>query len=94
MIGGSAEQAAARVRAAADAKGAAAVSAVLADAEVAATDVVLYAFGGAGALHACGVAEAAGITRVRSFLFGSIFSASGVASGDVRQVVEAVVNDR
>jgi len=93
VIGGSAEQAAARVRAAADAKGAAAVSAVLADAEVAATDVVLYAFGGAGALHACGVAEAAGITRVRSFLFGSIFSASGVASGEVRQVVEAVVND-
>ena len=91
VIGGSAEQAAARVRAAADAKGAAAVSAVLADAGVAAADVVLYAFGGAGALHACGVAEAAGITRVRSFLFGSIFSACGVASGDVRQVVDAVV---
>jgi len=91
VIGGSAEQAASRVRAAAHAKGAAAVSAVLADAGVAPADVVLYAFGGAGALHASGVAEAAGIFRVRSFLFGSIFSACGVASGDVRQVVDAVL---
>ena len=79
------------MRAAAHAKGAAAVSAVLADAGVAPADVVLYAFGGAGALHASGVAEAAGIFRVRSFLFGSIFSACGVASGDVRQVVDAVL---
>ena len=91
VMGGSAEQAASRVRAAAHAKGAAAVSAVLADARVAPADVVLYAFGGAGALHASGVAEAAGIFRVRSFLFGSIFSACGVASGDVRQVVDAVL---
>jgi N-methylhydantoinase A len=93
VISGAPEQAAARVRAAADRKGAAAVSALLADAGVAAADVVLYAFGGAGALHACGVAEAAGITRVRSFLFGSIFSACGVASGDVRQTADTVLTD-
>jgi N-methylhydantoinase A/oxoprolinase/acetone carboxylase beta subunit len=93
VIGGRAEQAAARVRAAAHAKAAAAVSAVLADVGVTPADVVLYAFGGAGALHASGVAEAAGISRVRSFLFGSIFSACGVASGDVRQVVDAVLTE-
>jgi N-methylhydantoinase A/oxoprolinase/acetone carboxylase beta subunit len=81
------------VRDAADRKGGDAVTAVLAGAGVAAADVVLYAFGGAGALHACGVAERAGVRTVRSFLFGSIFSACGVASGDVRQMVDAVLTD-
>jgi acetophenone carboxylase len=85
--------AARQVRDAVGRQGAAVVRAVLAGAGIDAGAVVLYAFGGAGALHACGVAERAGIRAVRSFLFGSIFSACGVASSDLRQAVDAVVLD-
>ena len=47
--------------------------------------VTLFAFGGAGPLHGCGVAELVGIRRVRCFAYGSVFSAHGVAGIDIRQ---------
>ncbi len=86
-----ADEAARRVRDAAHRKGAGAVARLLADAGVDPSDVTLYAFGGAGALHAHGVAELLGVGRIRSFAFGSVFSARGVAGGDLVQVLESRV---
>ena len=90
-FGTTAEEAAAAVRDAAHRKAADAIRAVVGDAGVDAADVCLYAFGGAGALHACGIADLLGITRVRSFPFGSVFSARGVAAADLHQLGEARV---
>lgn len=77
------------VRAAAHTKAAAALRSVLADAGVDAADVTLYAFGGAGPLHAGGVAESAGISRVRSFAHSGVYSARGLMESLVRQRYEA-----
>ena len=51
---------------------------MLAEAGLDPAEVALYAFGGAGGLHAGAVAELAGINRVRSFAAGGVFSARGV----------------
>jgi N-methylhydantoinase A len=51
--------------------------------------VTLYAFGGAGPLHAWAGAVRAGIRRIRSFPFGSGFSAYGCTVVDVRHRYEA-----
>ena len=51
-------------------------------------EVVLYAFGGAGPVHLWGAARLAGIRRVRSFPFGSVFSAFGCTMIDVRHRYE------
>ncbi|TAN26563.1 MAG: hydantoinase/oxoprolinase family protein [Actinomycetota bacterium] len=42
-----------------------------------------FAFGGGGMLHACDIAEEAGITKVVGFPFGSVFSAFGSSTVDV-----------
>jgi N-methylhydantoinase A len=48
-------------------------------------DSVLLAFGGAGPLNACGVAEMAGITRVAIPRMAAVFSAYGIGSCDISQ---------
>jgi N-methylhydantoinase A len=90
--GGPAEMAARAVREAAQRKAADAIGALLADAGVDPARVCLYAYGGAGALHACGVADLLGINRIRSFPFGSVFSARGVAGADLHQELTARVD--
>jgi len=44
----------------------------------------LFAFGGGGPLHACGIADLVGLRRVVGFPFGSVFSAFGSSTVDVR----------
>lgn len=46
-------------------------------------DLTLFAFGGNGALFACGVAEGIGVKDVRVFDLGSVFSAFGSSVSDV-----------
>lgn len=48
-------------------------------------DTVLLAFGGAGPLNACGVAEQAGIRRVAIPHMAAVFSAHGIGSCDISQ---------
>lgn len=48
-------------------------------------DSVLLAFGGAGPLNACGVAEIAGITQVAVPQMAAVFSAYGIGSCDISQ---------
>ena len=48
-------------------------------------DSVLLAFGGAGPLNACGVAEKAGISKVAIPHMAAVFSAYGIGSCDVSQ---------
>lgn len=48
-------------------------------------DTVLMAFGGAGPLNACGVAEKAGIKRVAIPAMAAVFSAYGIGSCNVSQ---------
>jgi N-methylhydantoinase A/acetophenone carboxylase len=44
----------------------------------------LFSFGGGGPLHACRMAELAGISRVVAFPYGSVFSAFGGSTTSVR----------
>lgn len=92
LAGGEPVDAALMVRAAAHAEAAAALGTVLAAAGVDAADATLYAFGGAGPLHAGGVAEAAGIGRVRSFGHSGVYSARGLVGSLARQRYEASVD--
>jgi N-methylhydantoinase A/oxoprolinase/acetone carboxylase beta subunit len=47
-------------------------------------ETVMLAFGGNGPLHACGIAEIAGIKEILTVPFASVFSAFGASSADVR----------
>ena len=78
LAGGDPEAAARLVHAAAHAKAAEAMGALLSRAAIDPVEVTLYAFGGAGGLHAGAVAELVGINRIRSFAAGGVFSARGV----------------
>ena len=49
-----------------------------------AKDTTLFSFGGSGPLHACAVAEAAGISKIICFPFGSVFSAFGSNTTNVQ----------
>ena len=91
LAGGDPVEGAGLVRSAAHDRAASALADLLADAGIDPAAVTLYAFGGAGGLHAGAVAERVGIGRVRSFVHGGVFSARGVAGGPLRQVYEAVV---
>ncbi len=51
--------------------------------------VTILAFGGNGATHATGIAEAAGIRSVLTFPFSPVFSAFGASTADVRHIYEA-----
>jgi N-methylhydantoinase A/oxoprolinase/acetone carboxylase beta subunit len=44
---------------------------------------VLLAYGGAGPMHACGMAQAAGIREIVTVPFAAVFSAFGASSADV-----------
>jgi acetophenone carboxylase len=48
----------------------------------------LFAYGGNGGLFACGVAEKAGLSRVRIFALGPVFSAFGSSVSDIVHVYE------
>ena len=47
-------------------------------------DFALFPVGGGGAVHACAIAERAGIDRIVAFPFGSVFSAFGGSTTDVQ----------
>ena len=79
LAGGDATAAARLVHEAAHNKAAAAIEDLMSRSEVDSADATLYAFGGAGGLHAGPVAALVGISRVRSFAAGGVFSARGVA---------------
>jgi N-methylhydantoinase A/acetophenone carboxylase len=51
-------------------------------------DFVIFAAGGAGPLHACGYAEAAGMTSVVIFPFAPVFCAYGSSTMDVLHLYE------
>ena len=91
LAGGDTDAAARLVHEAAHAKAATAVGEVLARAGIDPAEATLYAFGGAGGLHAASVAELAGIGRVRSFAAGGVFSARGVADASVEQRYQSAV---
>lgn len=54
-------------------------------------DTVLFAYGGNGPLVATSIAEALGITRIRFFALGTVFSAYGSAIAGVLHVYERAV---
>jgi N-methylhydantoinase A/acetophenone carboxylase len=51
-------------------------------------DFVIFAAGGAGPVHCCGYAEAAGMSKIVVFLFSSAFCAYGSSTMDVVHVYE------
>jgi len=91
LADGDAAAAARLVHEAAHAKAASAIGDLLSRSGIGPAEVTLYAFGGAGGLHAGAIADLAGIGRVRSFAAGGVFSARGVAEAAVEQRYEAVV---
>jgi N-methylhydantoinase A/oxoprolinase/acetone carboxylase beta subunit len=52
----------------------------------------LFAFGGNGGLFACGVAEKAGLGKVRIFSLGPVFSAFGSSVSDICHVYERALS--
>ena len=91
LAGGDRAAAARLMHAAAHTKAATAIGEVLSGAGIDPAEVTLYAFGGAGGLHAAPVAELAGVGRVRSFAAGGVFSARGVAEAAVQQHYQSAV---
>ena len=91
LTGGDPAEAARRVRSAAHRQAATALGDLLARTGIDPVQAVLYAFGGAGGLHAGPVADLVGIPRVRSFVHGGVFSARGVVGAPLRQVYRASV---
>ncbi|BAL25460.1 hydantoinase/oxoprolinase family protein [Azoarcus sp. KH32C] len=57
-------------------------------------ETVLLAFGGAGPLNACGVAEKAGIDTVAVPQLAAVFSAFGIGSCDVSQRYAVAIDER
>ena len=55
-------------------------------------ETVLLAFGGAGPLNACGVAEKAGISRVAVPCMAAVFSAFGIGTCDISHRYSAVLD--
>jgi acetophenone carboxylase len=53
----------------------------------------LFAYGGNGSLFACGVAERAGLSSVRIFSLGPVFSAFGSSVTDISHVYERAIPD-
>lgn len=56
-------------------------------------DTVMLAFGGAGPLNACGVAEKAGISRVSIPKMAAVFSAYGIGACDISQRYDMTLTD-
>ena len=91
LAGGDPVEASLQVRSAAHRQAASALEDLLDAAAIDPAAVTLYAFGGAGGLHAGPVADLVGIPRVRSFVHGGVFSARGVVGAPLRQVYRASV---
>ena len=51
-------------------------------------DFVLFAFGGGGALHACGFADRLGVKRIVTFPYSPVFCAFGASTMDIMHVYE------
>lgn len=56
-------------------------------------DFVAFAYGGAGPVHAAGYADAADVSKVATFEFGSVGGAYGTLSLDIVQVYERTHSD-
>ena len=82
-LGLDAEAVAARIRAQVNATMADEVRARLDATGVDAGEYTMFAFGGGGPLHACDIAERAGLRRVIGFPHGSVFSAFGSSTVDI-----------
>jgi N-methylhydantoinase A len=82
------EEAAVAIEAAAAWSISSSLSDVLAAGALDPRSAVLYVFGGAGPLHLVQAAQQAGIGRIRTFPFGSAFSAFGCTVVDVRHQYE------
>lgn len=54
-------------------------------------EFTLLALGGAGPVHATGVAQAADVSRILTFPFGSVFGAFGTLTMDILQIYEKSV---
>jgi N-methylhydantoinase A/acetophenone carboxylase len=85
-LGLSVEQAAFNIRKMADEGMAGEVAAYVQKAGQNPADVTLFSVGGAGPLHACNIAELAGLKQVVTFPFGSVFSAFGGGTTDVQHL--------
>ncbi len=75
--------AAIQIRSEIDQTMASAIRSLLAQRGIQPERVALLSFGGAGPIHACSIAEGAGITRIVAFPFSSVFSAYGSSALDV-----------
>jgi N-methylhydantoinase A len=80
------EEAAYRIRAAADARMATEIKDYGTAHGIDPADITLFSVGGAGPLHACEIAEVAGLKQVVTFPFGSVFSAFGGGTTDVQHL--------
>lgn len=88
-LGCSAEEAAERVLATVHAETGQRLGELLAERGVMPADAAVLAFGGNGATHCAGIAQAAGIARVITVPFSPVFSAFGASRADVRHSYEA-----
>jgi N-methylhydantoinase A/oxoprolinase/acetone carboxylase beta subunit len=93
-LGLATERAAGRVEAAIDRQIGGAMGRLLADRGVDPAAATLYAFGGAGPLHAAQAATVAGIRRIRTFPYGGVFSAFGCTAVDVRHRYDFLIPTR
>jgi len=69
------------------------ISETLEELQKKASDFTLFAYGGNGSLFACGVAERAGLSSVRMFSLGPVFSAFGSSISDICHVYERTIPD-
>ena len=51
-------------------------------------EFVLFAFGGAGPVHACNYADYANVSKIITFPYGSVFNAFGASTMDILQTYE------
>ena len=91
-LGISPDEAAARVIAVIEERVAGAISAELKVRGRDAAAATLLAFGGAGPMHACGIAAAVGMRRVIVPALSSVFSAFGIGTSDVVHEYRGAVN--
>ncbi len=92
-VGDDAVAVAAQARLAVEADMGARVAAELAGRGIDAAGATMLAYGGAGPMHAAGIAAAAGIGRILTVPFAAVFSAFGASSADVVHTYEAPSGD-
>ncbi len=85
-LGWSVERIASAIRANVGARMAKEIGAYVGEAGVNPAEVTLFSVGGAGPLHACDIAEQAGLKQAIAFPFGSVFSAFGGGTTDVQHL--------